>query len=98
MAKVDTLVVPDKKFIWILITEKDTKGKNICWRTGKQNEEKLKLLNCNGKQTLNDLVTTKNTFKTTRYCTKQTIFWQFIQKTVGKVIIGLEEIEFQMLL
>ena len=97
-AKVDTLVVPDKIYLNIMITEKDTKGKISVEEQEKKMSEKLKSLGiATEKQlTLNDL---SSNYK--KYFLKQ----QDIQKSknytlivynakvAGKVIIGLEEIE-----
>jgi len=96
--KVDTLVVPDKIYLNIMITEKDTKGKISVEEQESKMNEKLKSLGiATEKQlTLNDL---SSNYK--KYFLKQ----QDIQKsknytlivynaiTAGKVIIGLEEIE-----
>ena len=97
-AKVDTLVVPDKIYLNIMITEKDTKGKISVEEQENKMNEKLKSLGITTEKqlTLNDL---SSNYK--KYFLKQ----QDIQKSknytlivynakiAGKVIIGLEEIE-----
>tara|TARA_B110000503_G_scaffold75752_1_gene116957 strand:- start:463 stop:1206 length:744 start_codon:yes stop_codon:yes gene_type:complete len=97
-AKADTLVVPDRIYLNILITEKDTKGKISVEEIENKMNDKLKNIGIETKKqlTLNDL---SSNYK--KYFLKQ----QDIQKsknytlivynaiTAGKVIIGLEEIE-----
>ena len=97
-AKVDTLVIPDRIYLNIMITEKDTKGKISVEQQESKMNEKLKSLGIvTEKQlTLNDL---SRNYK--KYFLKQ----QDIQKSknytltvynakvAGKVIIALEEIE-----
>jgi hypothetical protein len=97
-SKVDTLVVPDKIYLNIMITEKDTKGKISVEQQENKMNDKLKSLGIvTEKQlTLNDL---SSNYK--KYFLKQ----QDIQKSknytltvynakvAGKVIIALEEIE-----
>jgi hypothetical protein len=97
-SKVDTLVVPDRIYLNIMITEKDTKGKISVEQQENKMNDKLKSLGIvTEKQlTLNDL---SSNYK--KYFLKQ----QDIQKSknytltvynakvAGKVIIALEEIE-----
>jgi len=97
-AKTDTLVIPDKIYLNIIIMERDTKGKISVEEQENKMNEKLKSLGiATDKQlTLNDL---SSNYK--KYFLKQ----QDIQKSknytlivynakvAGQVIIGLEEIE-----
>lgn len=97
-AKVDTLVIPDKIYLNISITEKDTKGKISVEELETKMNEKLKSLGiATEKQlTLNDL---SSNYK--KYFLKQQDILKnknytllvFNAKVAGKVIIALEEIE-----
>ena len=97
-AKVDTLVIPDRIYLNISITEKDTKGKISVEELETKMNEKLKSLGiATEKQlTLNDL---SSNYK--KYFLKQQDILKnknytllvFNAKVAGKVIIALEEIE-----
>lgn len=98
IGKVDSLVVPDKIYLNIIISEKDTKGKISVEEQERKMYDKLKSLGiATEKQlALNDM---SSFYK--KYLIKQ----QDIQKskiysllvyngtTIGKVILGLEEID-----
>jgi hypothetical protein len=97
-AKVDTLVVPDKIYLNIMITEKDTKGKISVEEQESNMNEKLKSLGiATEKQlTLNDLSSNyKKYFLKQQDIQKSKNYTLIVYnaKTAGKVIIGLEEIE-----
>lgn len=97
-AKSDTLVVPDRIHLNILLTEKDTKGKISVEEFENKMNVKLKSLgiDINKQLTLNDLSTN---FK--KYFLKQQDILKsknysllvYDAKTAGKVIMALEEIE-----
>jgi len=97
-AKVDTLVIPDRIYLNISITEKDTKGKISVEELETKMNEKLKSLGIiTEKQlTLNDL---SSNYK--KYFLKQQDILKnknysllvYNAKIAGKVIIALEEIE-----
>ena len=97
-AKVDTLVTPDRIYLSILITEKDTKGKTSVEELENKMAVALKKLNINlDKQlTLSDL---SSNFK--KYFLKQQDVLKskaynllvYDAVTAGKVILALEEIE-----
>jgi hypothetical protein len=97
-AKVDTLVIPERIYLNISITEKDTKGKISVEELETKMNEKLKSLGiATEKQlTLNDL---SSNYK--KYFLKQQDILKnknytllvFNAKVAGKVIIALEEIE-----
>ena len=97
-ATVDTLVVPDKIHISILITEKDTKGKVSVEKLEQRMNTKLKSLGIDTKEQL-FLSDAGSNFK--RYFLKRKDILKdkaytlivYDAKTAGKVIIGLEEIE-----
>ena len=97
-AKVDTLVVPDKIYLNIMITEKDTKGKISVEELENKMNEKLKSLGiATEKQlTLNDLSSNyKKYFLKQQDIQKSKNYTLIVYnaKTAGKVIIRLEEIE-----
>jgi uncharacterized protein YggE len=97
-AKVDTLVIPDRIYLNISITEKDTKGKISVEELETKMNEKLKSLGIATEKhlTLNDL---SSNYK--KYFLKQQDILKnknytllvFNAKVAGKVIIALEEIE-----
>lgn len=96
-AKVDTLVTPDKIFLTILITEKDTKGKISVEELENKMADKLKSLgiNLDNQLSLSDL---SSNFK--KYFLKQQDVLKskaytlivFDAMTAGKVIMELENI------
>lgn len=97
-AKVDTLVIPDRIYLNISITEKDTKGKISVEELENKMNEKLKSLGIIAEKqlTLNDL---SSNYK--KYFLKQQDILKnknytlllYNAKIAGKVIIALEEIE-----
>lgn len=97
-AIVDTLVVPDKIYLSILITEKDTKGKVSVEVLEQRMNTKLQSLGIDTKKQL-FLSDTGSNFK--RYFLKRKDILKdkaytlivYDAKTAGKVIIGLEEVE-----
>jgi uncharacterized protein len=97
-ARVDTLVTPDRIYISILITEKDTKGKISVEELENKMANKLKQLNINlDKQlTLSDLSSNfKKYFLKQQDVLKSKAYTLVVYDalTAGKVIAGLEEIE-----
>lgn len=97
-ATVDTLVVPDKIYLSILITEKDTRGKIAVEELENRMNTKLKALGIDTKKqlTLSDVA---SNFK--KYILKGTDVLKnkaytlivFDAETAGKVIVGLESID-----
>lgn len=97
-AKVDTLVIPDKIYLNISITEKDTKGKISVEELETKMNEKLKSLGiATEKQlTLNDLSSNyKKYFLKQQDILKNKNYTLLVYnaKIAGKVIVALEEIE-----
>jgi uncharacterized protein YggE len=97
-AKVDTLVIPDRIYLNISITEKDTKGKISAEELETKMNEKLKSLGiATEKQlTLNDLSSNyKKHFLKQQDILKNKNYTLLVfnAKVAGKVIIALEEIE-----
>lgn len=97
-AKVDTLVIPDRIYLNISITEKDTKGKISVEELETKMNEKLKSLGIvTEKQlTLNDLSSNyKKYFLKQQDILKNKNYTLLVYnaKIAGKVIIALEEIE-----
>ena len=97
-AKVDTLVIPDRIYLNISITEKDTKGKTSVEELESRMNNKFKSLGINVETqlTLNDL---SSNYK--KYILKQQDILKtknytlvlYDAKISGKVLIALEEIE-----
>ena len=97
-AKVDTLVIPDRIYLNISITEKDTKGKTSVEELESRMNDKFKSLGINVETqlTLNDL---SSNYK--KYILKQQDILKtknytlvlYDAKISGKVLIALEEIE-----
>ena len=97
-AKVDTLVIPDRIYLNISITEKDTKGKISVEELETKMNEKLKSLGIiTEKQlTLNDLSSNyKKYFLKQQDILKNKNYTLLVYnaKIAGKVVIELEEIE-----
>ena len=97
-AKVDTLVIPDRIYLNISITEKDTKGKISVEELETKMNEKLKSIGIvTEKQlTLNDLSSNyKKYFLKQQDILKNKNYTLLVYnaKIAGKVIIALEEIE-----
>jgi len=97
-AKVDTLVTPDRIYLSILITEKDTKGKTSVEELENRMAVKLKQLNINlDKQlTLSDLASNfKRYFLKQQDVLKSKAYTLLVYDavTAGKVMVALEEIE-----
>ncbi len=97
-AKVDTLVIPDRIFLNISITEKDTKGKISVEELETKMDEKLKSLGITTEKqlTLNDLSSNyKKYFLKQQDILKNKNYTLLVYnaKIAGKVIIALEEIE-----
>lgn len=97
-AKVDTLVIPDRIYLNISITEKDTKGKISVEELETKMNEKLKSLGiATEKQlTLNDLSSNyKKYFLKQQDILKNKNYTLLVYnaRVAGKVIIALEEIE-----
>lgn len=97
-AKVDTLVIPDRIYLNISITEKDTKGKISVEELETKMNEKLKSLGIvTEKQlTLNDLTSNyKKYFLKQQDILKNKNYTLLVNnaKIAGKVIVALEEIE-----
>lgn len=98
MAKVDTLVTPDKISMNILITEQDTKGKISVEELESKMETALKRLGINTKKnlTLNDLASNfKKYFLRSQDVLKSKSYTLIIEDaiTAGKVIIALENLK-----
>jgi uncharacterized protein len=97
-AKVDTLVTPDRIYLSILITEKDTKGKISVEELENKMADKLKQLNINIEKqlTLSDLSSNfKKYFLRQQDVLKSKSYSLLVYDalTAGKVIAALEEIE-----
>lgn len=97
-AKVDTLVIPDRIYLNISITEKDTKGKISVEELETKMNEKLKSLGiATEKQlTLNDLSSNyKKYFLKQQDILKNKNYTLLVYnaRVAGKVIVALEEIE-----
>ena len=98
IAKVDTLVTPDKIFMNILITEQDTKGKISVEELESKMEAALKKLGINTKKnlTLNDLASNfKKYFLRKQDVLKSKSYTLILEDaiTAGKVIIALENLK-----
>jgi len=98
VAKVDTLVTPDKIFINILITEQDTKGKISVEELEFHMETRLKALGINTKEklTLNDLASNfKKYFLRRQDILKSKSYTLIVEDaiTAGKVLIELEKLK-----
>ena len=98
MAKVDTLVTPDKISMNILITEQDTKGKISVEELESKMETALKRLGINTKKnlTLNDLASNfKKYFLRSQDVLKSKSYTLILEDaiTAGKVIIALENLK-----
>jgi hypothetical protein len=97
-AVVDTLVVPDRIYLSILITEADTKGKTSVEELENKMAAKFKALGIDTKKqlTLADVATNfKNYFlkKTDVLKSKAYTLLVYDAQTAGKVIVGLESID-----
>ena len=98
VAKVDTLVTPDKIFMNILITEQDTKGKISVEELESHMETRLKALGINTKEklTLNDLASNfKKYFLRRQDILKSKSYTLIVEDaiTAGKVLIELEKLK-----
>ncbi len=98
IAVVDTLVVPDRIYLSILITEKDTKGKTSVEELEKRMNTKLISLGIDTKKqlTLSDVTSNfKKYFLKTKDILKNKTYTLLVYnaETAGKVIAGLESIE-----
>jgi len=98
MAKVDTLVTPDKIFMNIIITEQDTKGKISVEELESKMETALKKLGINTKKdlTLNDLASNfKKYFLRKQDVLKSKSYTLILEDaiTAGKVMISLENLK-----
>ncbi|TFG76885.1 MAG: SIMPL domain-containing protein, partial [Flavobacteriales bacterium] len=96
-ALVDTLVVPDRIYLSILITEADTKGKTSVEELENKMAAQLKALGIDTKKqlTLADVASNfKNYFlkKTDVLKSKAYTLLVYDAQTAGKVIVGLEAI------
>ncbi len=97
-ATIDTLVIPDRIYLSILITEKDTRGKTSVEELENRMNTKLIALGIDTKKqlTLNDITSNfktyflkgKNVLKNKAYT-----LLVYNAKTAGKVIAGLESVE-----
>jgi len=97
-AKVDTLVVPDRIYLDIILTEKDTKGKVFVEELEMKMQDKLNSLGVDLKKQLSieDLSSNfkkyflkqKDVIKTKSYS-----LLVYDAKTASRVIVGLEEID-----
>ena len=97
-AKVDTLVIPDKIYFNITITEKDTKGKVSVEELESKMNDKLKLLGISIEKqlSLNDLSSDfEKKFLKLQDILKVKNYTLIVHdaKIVSQVIIGLEEVE-----
>ena len=97
-AKVDTLVIPDRIYLNILITEKDTKGKISVEELESKMNEKFKSMGINVETqlSLNDLTSNyKKYFLKQQDILKNKNYTLVLYdaKISGKVLIALEEIE-----
>ncbi|AXT19338.1 DUF541 domain-containing protein [Flavobacteriaceae bacterium AU392] len=97
-ASVDTLVVPDKIYLSILITEKDTKGKIAVEELEQKMNIKLKSLGIDTKEQLflSDAASNfKRYFLKKKDVLKNKAYTLIVYDalTAGKVIVGLESIE-----
>ena len=98
LAKVDTLVIPDKIYLNITITEKDTKGKVSVEELESKMNDKLKLLGISTEKqlSLNDLSSDfEKKFLKLQDILKVKNYTLIVHdaKIVSQVIIGLEEVE-----
>jgi len=97
-ATVDTLVVPDKIYLSILITEKDTKGRTSVEELENRMNTKLIALGIDTKKQL-ALTDVSSNFKnyflrgTDVLKNKAYALVVYDAKTAGRVIVGLEQIE-----
>jgi uncharacterized protein YggE len=97
-AKVDTLVIPDRIYLNISITEKDTKGKTSVEELESRMNNKFKSLGINVETqlTLNDLSSNYKKYFLKQQDilkTKNYTLVLYDAKISGKVLIALEEIE-----
>lgn len=97
-AIVDTLVVPDRIYLSILITEKDTKGRTSVEELENRMNTKLIALGIDTKKqlTLSDITSNfKNYFLKGTDVLKNKAYTLLVYdpQTAGKVIVGLESIE-----
>lgn len=97
-ATIDTLVVPDKIYLSILITEKDTKGKIAVEELEQKMNVKLKSLGIDTKKQLflSDAASNfKRYFLKKKDVLKNKAYTLIVYDalTAGKVIVGLESIE-----
>jgi len=96
-ATVDSMVVPDKIYLSILLTEKDTKGKVSVEELEKKMEGRLKALGIDTKKqlSLSDVTSNfKKYFLKSKDVLKNKAYTLVVYdaKTAGKVIVGLEHI------
>tara|TARA_R110002073_G_scaffold80283_3_gene193596 strand:+ start:6529 stop:7236 length:708 start_codon:yes stop_codon:yes gene_type:complete len=97
-AIVDTLVVPDRIYLSILITEKDTRGRTSVEELENRMNTKLIALGIDTKKqlTLSDVTSNfKNYFLKVKDVLKNKAYTLLVYdaETAGKVIVGLESIE-----
>jgi len=97
-ATVDTLVIPDRIYLSILITEKDTKGRTSVEELENRMNTKLIALGIETKKqlTLSDVTSNfKNYFLRGTDVLKNKAYTLLVHdaETAGKVIVGLEAIE-----
>lgn len=97
-AKVDTLVIPDRIYLNISITEKDTKGKTSVEELESRMNNKFKSLGINVETqlTLNDLSSNYKKYILKQQDILKTKNYTLVlcdAKISGKVLIALEEIE-----
>jgi hypothetical protein len=98
MARVDTLVTPDRISLNIIITEKDTKGKTSVEELESKMESTLKNLGINTQKdlSLNDLASNFKKYLLKKQDVLKSKSYTLIVKNAlmaGKVIIALEKIE-----
>ena len=97
-ASVDTLVVPDRIYLSILITEKDTKGKTSVEELENKMNTKLKSLGIDTKKqlSLSDVATNFKQYflkRTDVFKNKAYTLLVYDAVTAGKVIVALEQID-----
>lgn len=97
-AKVDTLVTPDRIYLNIIITEKDTKGKTSVEELESKMESRLKSLGIDTKKnlTLNDLASNfKKYFLKSQDVLKMKSYTLMVTDAIiaGKVVIALEKMD-----
>lgn len=98
VAQVDTMVTPDKIYLNIMITEKDTKGKTSVEELESKMEQTLKSIGIETekKLTLNDLASNfEKYFLHSKDVLKTKSYSLIVENalTAGKVIVALEKIE-----